>query len=100
MTEVRNNRDRSRYEAFVDGKLAGFAQYVMRGGRIVLVHTEIHDEFEGKGVGSALAKGALDDLRSRGLPVVPLCPFIAGYIGRHPEYRDLVDQDSLDHLDR
>ena len=97
---MRNNRDRSRYEVFVDGKLAGFVQYVMRGGRIVLVHTEIHDEFEGAGVGSALAKGALDDLRSRGLPVVPLCPFIAAYIERHPEYRDLVDQDSLDHLDR
>ena len=91
MTEVRNNRDRSRYEAVVDGNLAGFVQYVMRGGRIVLVHTEIHDEFEGQGAGSALAKGALDDLRSRGLPVVPLCPFIAAYIERHPDYGDLVN---------
>jgi predicted GNAT family acetyltransferase len=95
MNEVRNNRDRSRYEILVDGELAGFAQYVMRGGRIVFVHTEIDDAYEGKGVGSELAKGALDDVRSRGLPVVPICPFIAGYIDRHPEYQDLVDATTL-----
>ncbi len=95
MNEVRNNRDRSRYEILVDGEVAGFAQYVMRGGRIVFVHTEIDDAYEGKGVGSELAKGALDDVRSRGLPVLPLCPFIAGYIERHPEYQDLVDAKAL-----
>lgn len=98
MNDVHDNRDRSRYEVRVDGEMAGFAQYVMRGGRIVFVHTEIDDAFEGKGVGSALAKGALDDVRARGLPVVPICPFIASYIERHPEYQDLVDQKVLSHL--
>ena len=49
--------------------------------------------FEGHGVGSRLVQGALDDLRARGLAVVPLCPFVAGFIDRHPEYADLVTTD-------
>src|SRR6516162_3757060 len=95
-TDVTDNPDRLRYEVRVDGELAGFAQYARRGGKIVFVHTEIDDRFEGQGLGSALAKGALDDARRRGLPVVPVCPFIAAYIERHPEYDELVDHDTLD----
>jgi predicted GNAT family acetyltransferase len=82
--------DRSRYEARVDGKLAGFVEYQLEPGRILFLHTETEDGFEGKGVGSRLASGALDDARKRGLVVVPLCPFVAGYIERHPDYGDLV----------
>ncbi len=87
---VVDNPAEHRYEARVGGRLAGFAQYRLRGDRIVFVHTEVDDEFEGHGVGSRLASGALDDARARGLVVVPLCPFIADYIRRHPEYQDLV----------
>jgi predicted GNAT family acetyltransferase len=93
---VRDNPDRLRYEIFDDdGALAGFAQYVLRSGRIIFVHTEIDDAFEGKGLGTKLAAGALDDVRRRGHLVVPLCPFIASYIERHPEYDDLVDHAAL-----
>jgi predicted GNAT family acetyltransferase len=69
--------DRSRYEARIDGKLAGFAEYVQQDGRIVILHTETEPGFEGKGVGGKLT-------------VVPMCPFIAGYIDRHDDYADLV----------
>ncbi len=96
MAHVRDNPDQRRYEVFSDeGKLAGFAQYVKRGPRVIFTHTEIDDAFEGHGLGSQLARGALDDAASDGLRVVPLCPFIAGYIERHPRYQDLVDRDAL-----
>ena len=62
---------------------------------MIFTHTEIDDAFEGQGLGSTLAKAALADAREHGLRVVPLCPFIAGYIKKHPEYTDLVDHDAL-----
>jgi hypothetical protein len=79
-----------RFEAWSGSDLAGFAEYRLRPGRIVFTHTEIDGAFEGKGIGSRLAAGALDQVRSRGLAVVPLCPFIKSYIDRHPEYAALV----------
>jgi uncharacterized protein len=97
-TEVRDNRDRARYEILADGELAGFVQYSMRGGRLILVHTEIDDAHEGHGLASILVKGALDDIRSRGLCIVPICPFVERYIQRHPEYDDLVDHEMFDAL--
>lgn len=81
----------SRYEITVDGALAGFARYVRKGGRLIFVHTEIDPAFGGKGLGSKLAAAALADARARSLPVVPLCPFIASYIERHPSELDNVD---------
>ena len=60
---------------------------------IVLVHTEVDEELEGTGVGSRLVRGTLDDIRSRGLGVVPVCPFVRSFIGRHHEYADLVVAD-------
>ncbi len=92
MIEVRDNPDQSRYEILVDGELAGYARYVRRSGRIILVHTEIDDAFGGQGLGSKLAAGVLDDIRARKLLVVPLCPFMATYIERHPGAADLVDE--------
>jgi predicted GNAT family acetyltransferase len=96
--EVRDNPERRRFEIVADGVVAGFAQYKTRGGRIIFVHTEIDPAHEGQGLGSALARGALDAARERGEPVVPLCPFIAAYIERHEEYADLVDRGLLEHL--
>lgn len=98
MIEVRDNKDRFRYEIVVDGIVAGFVQYNVRGGRMILVHTEIDDAYEGKGLGTKLATGTLDDLRRRGLLIVPVCPFIESYIQRHPEYDDLVDHELFDAL--
>lgn len=89
--EVHDNPDEDRYEIRVDGQLAGFAQYRLRPGKISFVHTEIDSEREGAGLGSRLVRFALDEARMRGLSVVPICPFVAGYIERHPgDYLDLV----------
>ena len=74
----------------MDGALAGFAFYRLRPGRIVFVHTEIDDAYAGRGLGGQLARAALDAARARGLTVRPDCPFIKGWIAKHPEYADLV----------
>ena len=92
-TEVTDAPDRHRYEATVDGTLAGFAQYREVDGARVFTHTEVFDAYEGKGVGGALARGALDDVRNRGGRLVAVCPFIAAYVERHPAYADLVDRE-------
>jgi predicted GNAT family acetyltransferase len=87
---VQNNAQAHRYEVFVDGDLAGFSAYRDEPGRRVFTHTKIDADYEGHGVGSALARVALDDTRAQGLSVAPRCPFIAEYIHRHPEYADLA----------
>ncbi|TDD37403.1 N-acetyltransferase [Actinomadura sp. KC06] len=89
-TEITDNAGQNRYEIRLDGELAGFVEYELREGAIALVHTEVGSAFEGKGVGGALARGVLDDVRTRGLSVAPVCPFIKRWIERHPDYQDLV----------
>ena len=90
-TTVTNNAEQSRFEATKDGELAGFIQYVARdGGVLDLTHTEVDDAFEGQGVGSALVRGTLDQIRADGNKVVATCPFVKGYIGKHDEYADLL----------
>jgi predicted GNAT family acetyltransferase len=88
---VFNNADAQRYEIRLDDRLAGFAAYRTVGRETVFTHTEIDESFEGQGLGSRLARAALDDVRGAGRVVRPLCPFIAGYIKHHPEYADLVE---------
>lgn len=89
--EVADNTELSRYEARIDGAVAGFAKYRRRPGRIIFTHTEVDPAFEGSGVGGVLARGALDAVRADGsLTVVPLCPFIRAWIERHHDYQDLV----------
>lgn len=89
--DTRRNDHKHRYETYVDGELAGFATYRFEEGRIVFVHTEVDDAFEGQGVGSALARDALDDVRRDGSRrVVPECPFIRSWIEKHPDYQDLL----------
>lgn len=95
---VEDNPDEGRFEVIVDGEVAGFAEYRRDGERFVFTHTEVDDAYEGEGLGSALASGALDAVRAAGGRVVPLCPFIAGYIDRHDEYSDLVDHERLAQL--
>lgn len=91
-TSVEDSSERARYEVTVDGALAGFAAYRDRPGDIrVFTHTEIDGAYEGRGLGGLLVSTALDDVRSRGLTIRPLCPFVRGYLERHPEYADLVD---------
>lgn len=88
---VAGNADRRRYEARLGSKVVGFIMYRHEPGRMTLIHTEVDAALEGEGVGSQLVAGALDDIRARGLAVVPICPFVSAYIGRHPEYSDLVE---------
>jgi predicted GNAT family acetyltransferase len=90
---VRDNPAELRYEAREGDRLLGEIRYRTEPGLVVLVHTDVASSAEGSGVGSALVAGALDDIRSRGLRVVPLCPFVAAYIRRHPEYDALVTLD-------
>lgn len=84
---VTNNPALSRYEARIDGELAGIAEYDARERSITFVHTETSPEFEGRGVGGALARFGLDDAIASGKTIVALCPFIKGYIAKHPEYQ-------------
>lgn len=95
---VTDNPGASRYEARVDGEVAGFAAYRLSGSDvIVFTHTEVDPAFGGTGIGSVLARGALDDVQARGeREVVPLCPFIASWIERHPDYAALVRDGDAD----
>jgi len=86
---VRDNAERRRFELDADGHVA-FSNYRRDDDTIVIMHTEVPKELNGRGIGSALVAGLLDMARAQGLTVKPLCPFVAGYIARHPEYADLL----------
>ncbi|RMG61787.1 MAG: N-acetyltransferase [Bacteroidetes bacterium] len=86
---VVNNEAQDRFETEVEGKLA-VAEYMNRADKIVFTHTAVPEGLEGRGIGSALAQTALDWARAQGKVVLPLCPYIAAYIRRHPEHKDLV----------
>ena len=87
---VRDNSATHRYELLLDDEVVGYLMYRTRDQVVTLIHTEIAEQFEGRGLGERLVAGALDDIRERGLQIVPLCPFVAAYLRRHPEYADLV----------
>lgn len=88
-TQVVHNPDKRRFEFSHEGKLAK-AEYILTKTRIIFTHTEVPPALEGNGIGAALAKFGLNYAREQELKVMPLCPFIASYIRKHPEYRDLV----------
>jgi predicted GNAT family acetyltransferase len=79
-----------RYEARLDGQLAGILEYVVKGDRIALVHTEVAESYEGRGIGAGLARFALDEARRRGLRVIASCPYVRRYLVKHPEDHDIV----------
>ncbi|MBW8803067.1 MAG: DNA polymerase IV [Catenulisporales bacterium] len=89
-TEVVDNELENRFEIWYGDSLAGFAAYRRRAGATVFVHTEIGDEFGGKGLGSVLARRALEATVERGETIVPVCPFIAAYLRKHPEFEGQV----------
>jgi predicted GNAT family acetyltransferase len=79
-----------RYEARLGDRIVAISEYRRASDRVIFLHTEVDPELEGRGIGSRLAAGALDDVRARGLRVTAHCPFIRGYVERHPEHGDLV----------
>jgi predicted GNAT family acetyltransferase len=89
MSEIVNNREKQRYELAVDGHVAA-TYYGIENGIITFIHTEVPPELGGKGIGSKLIKGALDQVRAEGLKVIAQCPFVKAYIDKHPDYSDLL----------
>jgi uncharacterized protein len=89
MTEIVNNTAKHRYELAVDGHIAA-TYYSIADGVITFIHTEVPSELGGKGIGSKLIKGALDQVRADGLKVIAQCPFVKAYIDKHPDYADLL----------
>ena len=90
---VRDNPEAGRYELFDGDRVLGVAAYERRGDTVVFTHTEVDPDAGESGLGSTLVRGALDDVRARGEKVIPRCPFVRGWIERHPEYADLVADD-------
>jgi predicted GNAT family acetyltransferase len=86
---VSNNPALRRYELAVEGHIAA-TYYELSGGVITFVHTEVPPELGGKGIGSKLITGALDQVRADGLKVIAQCPFVKAYIEKHPDYTDLL----------
>jgi len=89
---VKNNAESRSYDAFVDGEIAGSIVYEQAGDRrVVFSHTFIEPRFRGHGVGNLLVRGALDDVRAKGLTLTNFCDFVGRFIDAHPEYADLLD---------
>jgi predicted GNAT family acetyltransferase len=89
MSEVANNTERHRFELAVDGHIAA-SYYEIANGVITFIHTEVPPELGGKGIGSRLIRGALDQVRTDGLKVIAQCPFVKAFIDKHPDYQDLL----------
>lgn len=87
--KVENNSAESRFEINLDGATALIA-YKKKGEIYNLYHTEVPPQFEGKGVGSALAKGTLEQIKTEGAKIIPSCPFVKAYLKRHQEYEELI----------
>lgn len=88
-TDVVDVRERQRYEIVRDGVTLGHAAYHETDRLVVFTHTEVDPSLEGQGIGGLLVRGMLDDVRSRGLAVLPVCPFVQAWMARHPDYADL-----------
>jgi uncharacterized protein len=90
--EVADAPDRERYELSIDGKVVGFTAYRARPGLIAFIHTEVDERVQGRGLGDRLIRFALEDVRARGLAVLPFCPFVNAFIERHREFEALVPE--------
>lgn len=88
---VQHGRETGYYEISVDGEPAGRLEFRDMEGRRAFTHTEVDEAFEGQGLAGQLARRVLDDARAEGLAIVPLCPYVARYLEKHPDDQDLVD---------
>ncbi|MEV1008756.1 GNAT family N-acetyltransferase [Streptomyces sp. NPDC049881] len=96
---VTDNEYASRFEARDGDTVAGFADYLRDDRLAVYPHTQVRPEYEGRGIGGALARAALEDARRRGLRALVACPFIADWLTRHPEYDDVAFEPGSDATD-
>lgn len=87
---VVNHSAAKRFEVKLEDGTVAIMEYMLAAGRIIFTHTEVPPEWEGQGIASQMAKVALDEARDKGLPVMPLCPFVKSYIARHKEYHDIT----------
>jgi hypothetical protein len=87
--ELKNNRINKQFEFHIDGLIPKL-EYIRAKDRIFLTHTEVPEKLEGQGIGSQLIKAVLEEVERQELTLVPLCPFVAGYIKEHPEWKRLV----------
>jgi uncharacterized protein len=87
--QVKNNPQNSRFEVLLGDKLAKI-DYVMEDQVIIFVHTEVPKEFGGRGIADKMANTALEYAKTQGYQVMALCPFVAAYIQRHPEYKSIT----------
>lgn len=85
-----NNKEMKQYEFRVGNQLAKIEYIISNNGEIYLTHTEVPQQLEGQGIGSQLAEKVLKDIDDNDLKLVPLCPFITGYIKKNPEWKRLV----------
>lgn len=85
-----DNPAQSRFEAHIDGELAGFMDYVLDGGQYAIPYTRVFPQFGGRGLGGRLVAAALTEIDARGGTVVPICPFVPKVIDEHPEFAHLV----------
>lgn len=93
-TTVQDAPERSRFEIEVDGELAGFIDYRKDGDEYALPHTRIYPQFEGRGLGGELVRGALQAIAERGGTVLPYCPFVPKVILDNPEFIELVREEA------
>lgn len=87
--ELIDNTDKSRFEVEIEDKMA-IMDYKKKDNKLYILHTEVPKEFEGKGIASAMVKKVLNLIKEKDMKLVSLCPFVSGYIKRHPEYKSLV----------
>lgn len=88
---VQDNPDRKRFEGYLGDELVGIVEYIPLDGKVIATHTEVLEAYEGQGLGSQLVTGMLEMLQAEGRLVQPLCPYVAAYLQRHPEWADVVD---------
>ncbi len=98
-TAVRHEPDRRRFTIALDGEDIGFAEYVVKGGRYLFVHTEVDPEFGGRGLATFVIQSAMDSMRAEHARIVALCPFVATWIDNHPDYAELVDTELMARID-
>lgn len=87
--KIRENIEKKRFETEVENKIA-LIEYIRAEDKMYLTHTEVPKELEGKGIASSMAKQVLQQIKDENLKLVPLCPFIASYIRRHPEWKEIL----------